>query len=472
MPADKKPKFSDLSFRIFDPASKGLVSGGSATREIKRARQTYKILDGGFLQYVPTKVSEPGSSHGHGGLPEPSYTHSLTQRLKSFKYLSSSSPHPPPPPPPSPSPLPPSQPPPPPSPPPPPLSQPPPPPSPLSPPPPSPLTPPPPSPLPPPSPPPPPPPPPESSPELDDQPSKDLAGSPIIGRLHAIPNWDATSTYSAESDDELEPSSMDVEWNNLEDNHYKLNPLWPENISHSLPPELQPCLLSRPVRPQYPQGNQTERAQSRGDDERVHSNHSISKQSSLFGDDETDNTIGEKSSLFGDSDETNHTISGTSTPASSPQGHIELPNVGLQPPAGQHYTWAPSNVGLQHPRVQHDARMSSSVGFQPPEGRHYAYTPSNIGLQHPKVKHDARMPSSVGSQPLAGWYKHWTPPSVGASGMIILLPSNLTYPHALNTTFPPSTQFYASTNVSAASPPSTSSFRPRACVLGTKRGRE
>ncbi|KAG2079661.1 uncharacterized protein F5147DRAFT_784860 [Suillus discolor] len=116
--------------------------------------------------------------------------------------------------------------------------------------------------------------------------------------------------------------------------------------------------------------------------------------------------------------------------------------------------------------------MSSSVGFQPPAGRHYAYTPFNIGSQHPKVKHDARMPSSVGSQPLAGWYKHWTPPSVGASGMIILLPSNLTYPHALNTTFPPSSQLYPSTNASAASPPSTSSFRPRACILGTKRGRD
>ncbi|KAG2117056.1 uncharacterized protein F5147DRAFT_833375 [Suillus discolor] len=490
MPADKNQTFSDLTFKFFDPASNGLVAGIAAPPKPKRPKKPLKILErGGFLHYVPN-VSEPGSSDGHGSLPEPSYAHPLTYQLASFQ------PPPPPPPPPSPpSPLPP---------PPPPL-------------PPSPLPPPPSSlPLPPPPSPPPSPPPPESSTELDDQPSRDLAGSPIIGRLHAIPNWDATSTYSAESDDELESSLMDVEWGNLEDNHRKLNPVWPESIAQSLPPKLRTCLLSRPVCAQRLQGSQSQ-AQSRGNDERVHSNHSISDQSSLFGDDETGHTIGGKSSLLGGSDETNRTINKTPIPASLPRDRTVLPNVGLQPPAGQHYTWTPSNVGLQHPGVQHDARMSSSVGFQPPTGRHHAWipsttgmqhpgvqhdtrmpsnvglqhpgvqhdtrvpysvgvqppagqhhvrTPSDIGLQHPKVQHDARMPSGVAFQPLAGWHNHRMPP---AAGMIILLPSNMTYPHA---TFPRNTQVYPSANASTASPPSTSSRRHGACILGTKKGRK
>ncbi|KAG1805248.1 hypothetical protein EV424DRAFT_1431176 [Suillus variegatus] len=293
-----------------------------------------------------------------------------------------------------------------------------------------------------------------ASTELDDQPSQDLAGSPIIGRLHAIPNWDATSTYSAESDDELEPSLMDVEWGNLEDDHRKLNPLWPESISQSLPPKLRTCLLSRPVCTQRVQGSQSQ-AQSCGNDERVHSNHSISDQSSLFGDDETGHTIGEKSSLLGGSDETNRTIDKTPIPASLPRDRTVLPNVELQSPAGQHYTRAPSNVGLQHPGVQHDARMSSSVRLQPPTGRHHAWIPSNTGMLHPGVQHDARMPSNVRatasgvqhntrvpSSPLAGWHNHRMPP---AGGMIILLPSNMTYPYA---TFPPNTQSSPSVNAS------------------------
>ncbi|KAG1894581.1 uncharacterized protein F5891DRAFT_716042 [Suillus fuscotomentosus] len=230
----------------------------------------------------------------------------------------------------------------------------------------------------------------------------------IIGRLHAIPDWGTISTSSTESDEQ--PSLTDVKGDNLEDSHYRLNPLWPENISESLPSELQPFLLSRPVRPQHLQDKQTYRTKSHGNDERVESinegsslfgdktNHSISEQSSLFDDDETDHTISEESSLFGDSDETDSMINKVSTPASLPQDHTVFLNVGSQPPAGQHYTWTPSNVGLQHPDVQHDAPRPSGVEFQPPVGRHYACTPSNIGIQYPEVPHNARMPSNIGMQ--------------------------------------------------------------------------
>ncbi|KAG2039097.1 hypothetical protein BDR03DRAFT_265615 [Suillus americanus] len=247
----------------------------------------------------------------------------------------------------------------------------------------------------------------------------------IIGRLHAIPNWDTASTSSAESDDL--PSLTDAEWKDLEDSQDKLNPLWPENISDSLPSELQPFLLSRPVHRQHLQDNQTKLAR---DDEK---DHSISEESSLFGDDETDHTISEKSSLFGDSDETDLSFNEASTPTSLPLAHISLPNVGFQPPVGQHYAWTPSHVGPQHPGVQHVARMPSSVKFQSLPGPHY----------------------------------YWMPPSQGASGMIMMPPSNPTYPYAMNTAFPPSTQFYPSANASTAPPQSTSSFRHRAYMPRT-----
>ncbi|KAG1835422.1 hypothetical protein DFJ58DRAFT_735532 [Suillus subalutaceus] len=246
----------------------------------------------------------------------------------------------------------------------------------------------------------------------------------IIGRLHAIPNWDIVSTSSAESDDL--PSLTDAEWKNLEDRQYKLNPLWPENVSDSLPPELQPFLLSRPVGTQHLQDNKAKLAR---DDEK---DHSISEESSLFWDDEMDHT-NEESSLFGDSDETDHSINETSTPASLPRDRISLPNVGFQPPVGQHYAWTPSHVGLQHPGVQHVARMPSSVNFQPLPGPHY----------------------------------YWMPPSQGANGMIMMPPSNLTCPYAMNTAFPPSTQFYPPANASTAPPPSTSSFRHRTYIPRT-----
>ncbi|KAG1816729.1 uncharacterized protein BJ212DRAFT_1480588 [Suillus subaureus] len=255
----------------------------------------------------------------------------------------------------------------------------------------------------------------------------------IIGRLHAIPNWDAASTSSAESDDLL--SLTDAEWENLECSQYKLNPLWPENISDSLPPELQPFLLSRPVHRQHLRDNRVKLAR---DDEKDHSiskesslfgdENDHSEQSSLFGDDETNCTINEESSHLGDSDETDHSMNEASIPASLPRDHTALPNVGFQPPVGQHYAWLPSHVGLQHPRVQHVARMPSSVKFQPLPGPHY----------------------------------YWMPPSQGANGIIMMPPSNLTHPYAMNTAFPPSAQFYPPANFSTAPPSSMSSFRHRA----------
>jgi hypothetical protein len=306
----------------------------------------------------------------------------------------------------------------------------------------------------------------------------------IIGRLHAIPNWDTASTSSVEPDDL--PSLTDAEWENLEDSQYKLNPLWPENTSDSLPPELQPFLLSRPLRPQHLQVSQTNLASGAerehsiseesslfgdktdhselsslfGDDETDHTmdeesslfgdKTDHSKLSSLFGDDETDHTMDEESSLFGDSDETDLSVNktSTSTPASLPQDHVPLPNVGFQPPVGQQYAWTPPHVGLQHPGVRHVPQMPSSVKFQPLPGPHY----------------------------------YWMPPNLGTNGMPMMPPSNPTYPYAINTAFPPSTQFYPSANAFTAPPlstqfypstnaftaphPNTSLFRHRAYIPG------
>ncbi|KAG1759971.1 hypothetical protein EDD22DRAFT_955415 [Suillus occidentalis] len=112
MPTEKKPKFSNQSFRHFNPASKGLVAGGAATRALKKPKQMYKHLNG-FLEYV-AKVSEPGSSHD--GLQELSYAHPQLDpphpelRVDSELFESPNPlplPPPPPPPPPSPSPPPP-----------------------------------------------------------------------------------------------------------------------------------------------------------------------------------------------------------------------------------------------------------------------------------------------------------------------------------------------------------------------------
>jgi hypothetical protein len=277
----------------------------------------------------------------------------------------------------------------------------------------------------------------------------------IIGRLHAIPNWDTASTSSVEPDDL--PSLTDAEWENLEDSQYKLNPLWPENTSDSLPPELQPFLLSRPLRPQHPQVSQTNLASGAEKEHSISEESSLfgdktdhSELSSLFGDDETDHTMDEESSLFGDSDETDLSVNktSTSTPASLPQDHVSLPNVGFQPPVGQQYAWTPPHVGLQHPGVRHVPQMPSSVKFQPLPGPHY----------------------------------YWMPPNLGTNGMPMMPPSNPTYPYAINTAFPPSTQFYPSANAFTAPPlstqfypstnaftaphPNTSLFRHRAYIPG------
>ncbi|KAG2078494.1 hypothetical protein BDR04DRAFT_315101 [Suillus decipiens] len=298
-----------------------------------------------------------------------------------------------------------------------------------------------------------------------------------IGRLHAIQNWDTASTSSVESDDL--PSLTDAEWEDLEDSQYRLNPLWPQNISHSLPPELQPFLLSRPVHRQRPQDNQTNLTRDDEKDDCIRGEsslfgsetaHSMSEETSLFGDEghcseesslfgDEDHTEG--SSLFGDSDQTDYSINEASTPASLPQDRMSLPNVGFQPPVGQHYAWASSHVGLQHPAGQHYTSTPSHVGLQSPAGQHYPWIPSHVGLQHSGGQ-PIGMQSSVEFQSLPGPHYQWMPTSQGASGTPMMSPSTLTYPYAINTAFPPSTQFYPSANVFTAPPLTTSSFGHRA----------
>jgi hypothetical protein len=74
------------------------------------------------------------------------------------------------------------------------------------------------------------------------------------------------------------------------------------------------------------------------------------------------------------------------------------------------------------------------------------------------------------------------PPNLGTNGMPMMPPSNPTYPYAINTAFPPSTQFYPSANAFTAPPlstqfypstnaftaphPNTSLFRHRAYIPG------
>ncbi|KAG2354295.1 hypothetical protein BDR07DRAFT_1494745 [Suillus spraguei] len=319
-----------------------------------------------------------------------------------------------------------------------------------------------------------------------------------IGRLHAIQNWDTASTSSAESDDL--PSLTDAEWENLEDSQYRLNPLWPQNISDSLPHELQPFLLSRPVHPQRPQDNQTNLTRHDQKDDCISGESSLfgsetahsmseetslfedeedhSEDSSLFGDEEDCNEESslfgneedhtEESSLFGDSDQTDHSINEASTPASLPQDRMSLPNVGFQPPVGQYYAWAPSHVGLQHPAGQHYTWTPSHVGLQSPAGQHYPWIPSHVGLQHFGGQHFG-MQSSVEFQSPPGPHYQWIPTSQGASGTPMMSPSNLTYPYAINTAFPPSTQFYPSANASTAPPLTTSSFRHHAYIPRTEK---
>jgi hypothetical protein len=304
----------------------------------------------------------------------------------------------------------------------------------------------------------------------------------IIGRLYAIPNWDISSTSSEESDDL--PSLTDVEWDNLEDGHYKLRPLWLENTSDSLPSELQPFLLSRPVPPRYHQTDVT----------RYHN--------------------------------TNHSINPASTPANLPQSHTAFPNIKFQPPVGQHYTRTPShaghhttlpnvkfqppvgqhytrtpshaghhtalpNVGFQPPAGQRYTRMPSHAGhqialpnveFQPPARQHHTRTPShaghhtslpNGGFQSPVRQHHTRTPPHVGPQYPGGQHvvqpHYHLRPSVGASTMIMAPPSNVTYPYATNTGLPPGAQFYPPANASTAPSPSTTSFGHRTYIPSTRK---
>lgn len=231
-----------------------------------------------------------------------------------------------------------------------------------------------------------------------------------IGRLRAIPNWDAASPSSAASDDSQ--SLTDAEWGDLEDRHnYKLRPLWPENISETLPSELRPFLLSRPIRPWHLQDHQTD----------VTGNHH------------------------------------SRTP--SHVGHqTTLPNAGFQSPAGQHHTQTPFHAGY------HTAL--SNGGFQPPAGQYYTWPPPPIGLHHPKGQNVGQMPSRVKSQPLPGPHYYWDP-SLGASGMAP--PSNVTYPYATNTGCPPGAQFHPPANASTAPLPSTKSSRHRAYIPDKKK---
>ncbi|KAG1750402.1 uncharacterized protein EDB91DRAFT_1078445 [Suillus paluster] len=63
------------------------------------------------------------------------------------------------------------------------------------------------------------------------------------------------------------PSFADAYLDNTNDDQYKLNALWPENISDSLPPELQRLQLTSPVRTQHVlQNNQIDPALLTGED--------------------------------------------------------------------------------------------------------------------------------------------------------------------------------------------------------------
>ncbi|KAJ8592054.1 hypothetical protein M405DRAFT_75484 [Rhizopogon salebrosus TDB-379] len=57
------------------------------------------------------------------------------------------------------------------------------------------------------------------------------------------------------------PSLSDAYWDDSRDDQYKLNDLWPENISDSLPPELQRFQLTSPVRTQHTRNEYIDPAQ-------------------------------------------------------------------------------------------------------------------------------------------------------------------------------------------------------------------
>ncbi|KAG0699612.1 hypothetical protein DFH29DRAFT_936008 [Suillus ampliporus] len=62
------------------------------------------------------------------------------------------------------------------------------------------------------------------------------------------------------------PSLADAYLDNTNDDQYKLNPLWSENISDSLPPELQRLQLTSPVRTPHFQNNQIDLALLSGEE--------------------------------------------------------------------------------------------------------------------------------------------------------------------------------------------------------------
>ncbi|KAG2357765.1 hypothetical protein BDR07DRAFT_1528515 [Suillus spraguei] len=302
-----------------------------------------------------------------------------------------------------------------------------------------------------------------------------------IGRLHAIQNWDTASTSSAESDDL--PSLTDAEWENLEDSQYRLNPLWPQNISDSLPHELQPFLLSRPVHPQRPQDNQTNLTRHDQKDDCISGEsslfgsetaHSMSEETSLFEDEEDhksslfgneeDHT--EESSLFGDSDQTDHSINEASTPASLPQDRMSLPNVGF------HLLWG--SIMLGRPLMSGYSILQAALYLDAFSCRLQSPADSII-LGYPLMLDYSILGASIlvcslvlsSSLPWAALSVDTDKP--GASGTPMMSPSNLTYPYAINTAFPPSTQFYPSANASTAPPLTTSSFRHHAYIPRTEK---
>ncbi|KAG2344741.1 hypothetical protein BDR05DRAFT_179449 [Suillus weaverae] len=279
----------------------------------------------------------------------------------------------------------------------------------------------------------------------------------IIGRLHSIPNWETASTSSVESDDI--PSLTDAEWDNLGDRHCKLNPLWPENISDSLPSELQPFLLSHPVRPQHVQDNQTYLTLLRRDDKRAHSireespllgdetNHSMSEESSLYGD-ETNHSMNEESSLFGG--ETNHSVSEESSLFWDEKDRSEESSL-----FGDEKDRSEESSLFGDDETDNTMSEKSSLFGDSDETDHSTFQmPSNVKLQHPGVQPKARKPSKVKFQPLPGPHYDWMQSNLRAGRPITSPPSNLTYPSAINTALPPKAQ---SVNASTVLPPSASS---------------
>ncbi|KAG2137486.1 hypothetical protein DEU56DRAFT_756067 [Suillus clintonianus] len=182
-------------------------------------------------------------------------------------------------------------------------------------------------------------------------------------RLHTLQTLDTKCTSSPSS---AEPGDLSplVDTANMENEHYRLNPLWSENISDSLPPELQPFLLPHPVRTQNLQDNQIDPGLLSGDDEIDNSINSVGFSSSMT-------SVEPQRGLYDDR-----------TPASPPQEYIVSPGVELPPPV--------ISVGL------HDDSMTPSVASKLPAGPlHDDWMP----LRPPPVlMHFGSMPATVGGK--------------------------------------------------------------------------